>query len=223
MRQFLPRLLWPMPGGVIVLQNYHWTEETGTFSFNCFWDPSKSPQIFCNSFGFIATFLEIDGQYASTIPKWSAEIFFCRMVETKFFRNWLTFFMPNSTVLFPCRADVKKIQFGTCDDKQNHRWITCVLHQKFPVSTFTRLFLSVNCLGIHLAPIYQHIINFTNFEPSITFEHCEYCTSCFISLSIIQSTTSFIVVNIFLLLLVESVYPWIYHAFRYQIYTEHIL
>ncbi len=64
---------------------------------------------------------------------------------------------------------------------------------------------------------YQQIPNFTMYESSVTFENYEHHTSCFINRSVAQSATSFIVVNVFPLLLVNSVFPRTYSAFRYHI------
>ncbi len=71
--------------------------------------------------------------------------------------------------------------------------------------------------------IYQQIPNFTNCEHLVTFEKCEHHMSHFISRSVARSTISFIIVNVFPLLLMESVYPQTYCAFRHNIYTIHIL
>ncbi len=96
--------------------------------------------------GFIPTFLEIPGQYASTILKWRAQNFFCGTVEMKFFRLWLTFVMPNLSVFFQRRGDIKNLRFITCDDTQNHCWITCQLCQKSPGCVDFHLFIFVSQL-----------------------------------------------------------------------------
>ncbi len=54
------------------------------------------------------------------LPKWNAENFIHRLVETKFCWGSLAFFMPNSSVFFPCWGDVKNSYFITCDNTCDH-------------------------------------------------------------------------------------------------------
>ncbi len=102
-------------------------------------------------------------------------------------------------------------------------------------STRARLFLSFNCLrtpsgknmlygrvgNFDTVFFYQQIPNFTNCKVSVVFKNCEHRMTHFISHA--QSTSSFIIVNVFPFLFVESVYPRTYGAFRNYIYTVHIL
>ncbi len=70
--------------------------------------------------------------------------------------------------------------------------------------------------NFHTVFVYEQIPNFMNRKPSVTFENCEHHMSHFISRSLVLSTTSFIVVNVFSLL-VESVYPQMYSVFKRHI------
>ncbi len=92
----------------------------------------------------IPTFFKINRQYASTIPKQSAENLFCRMVEITFFWHWLAYFMLNSSIFFLCQGDEKNSQFITCNDTQNHYRIKCLLHQEFLGWVNSHLFVLVN-------------------------------------------------------------------------------
>ncbi len=103
------------------------------------------------------------------------------------------------------------IIFGSCASCVNsHSFILVSQLFRYPSHThFCVTPSSKNTLYVHVGNfktvfIYRQIPNFTNCKPSITFENYEH--PHFISQSIVQPATSFIVVNVFLLLLAESVY-----------------
>ncbi len=56
-------------------------------------------------------------------------IFFVKQLRRTFYG--VIFFMPNSSVFFPCHSDVKNPLFIICDNTQNRHRITYVLHLKF--------------------------------------------------------------------------------------------
>ncbi len=144
------------------------------------------------------------------------------MVETKFFQHGFTFFMPNLSVFFPCQNDVKNPWFITCDDTRSYHRVMCMLHQKFLGYADSCSFILISQLFVYHSQthfcvtlsgknvlyvenfntvfIYQQILNFTNCKPSVAFKICEHRMSHFISQSVVQSTTSSIVVNVFPLL-----------------------
>ncbi len=71
----------------------------------------------------------------------------------------------------------------------------------------------IMCLSTNTIPY------FTDCEPLVTFKNCKHHMSLFISRSISQLISCFILMNIFSIFLVESVYPWMYSVFRHRIYT----
>ncbi len=157
--------------------------------------------------GFIPTFLEIDGQYISTIPNLSAENFFYRTVEMNFFWCWLTFFMPNLTVFFLCQGDLKNPQLITLTILEiivsrvycAKHFRLCRLMFIYSHQSTVRVHIShtlfcnfqqQNVLYSHMRNfdivfVYQQIPNFTNREHSVTFENCEHHKSHFIRRSVI--------------------------------------
>ncbi len=88
-RKQTSQTLWFLPwvslqGDISMLQDYSLIEETGMYSFNIFFEILQNCPIFFRVYsGFIRIFLEVNGQYASTIPKQSAENFLHWTVEKK--------------------------------------------------------------------------------------------------------------------------------------------
>ncbi len=72
------------------------------------------------------------------------------MIETKFFRSWLIFFMSNWSIFFLSWGDVKNPRFIACDDMWNYQ-ITCVLHQKFLDWVGSPLFILISlAVWVHI-------------------------------------------------------------------------
>ncbi len=101
--------LWWLRSDIILLQDYSWIKKTEALSFNFFEILQNHHLFFGVHSGFIPTFLEINRQYASIIPKRSERNFFHQTVQTKFFWCWHIFLMPNSSVFFLCCGHVKNL------------------------------------------------------------------------------------------------------------------
>ncbi len=90
------------------------------------------------------------------------------------------------------------------------------------IDTFRCLQVLLHTFNITIVFAYWHNPNFTICELLDTFENCKQRMSHFTCWSIARLTTSFILVNVFLLF-VESVYSQTYSAFRHHVYIIHIL
>ncbi len=94
--------------------------------------------------GFIPTFLEIDRQYISTIPKRSTENFFVEQLKQNFFDAGSPFLCQTQVSSFCVRVisvTIRKIII---------RSRACCTRNFWAVPTHAFLFLLVNYLGTHL-------------------------------------------------------------------------
>ncbi len=130
-----------MRGGIIMLQNYSWTEETGILSFNFSWDLSKLLHIFWNLFGHYS---HIFGKRLDNPKSKCKEFFFCRMVKTKFFLILAH--------LFYVKLECLLSMLEWCKESMMHHlwWYVKSSLDHCAASNRACLFFSINCLGTHL-------------------------------------------------------------------------
>ncbi len=178
-----------MQGNFIVLQDYSWTEEIGMLLFN----------LFLRSFKITTYFLKLIQVLFP--PSW--KLMDSMPVQSQN-GEWF-FFVEQLRISRLCILIIQL--FG---------WPS---HTHFCVTFSGKNVFYIRVGNFDSVFIYQRIPNFTNYEPLVTFENCKHHTSNFINWSITWSTISFIVLDVFSLLLLQSVYPQTYGAFGHDVYT----